>query len=119
MIRFWEIPALILIIVVCYIHAGIFARNRIIGPWFHFLWAMSYFIPCGVIAYFTRSWWLAGAFIMERAVFYNPVLNLIRQRPFFYQGSATANNHAISNGLYTPFLWIVYIIGFIIINIFI
>jgi hypothetical protein len=119
MIRLWEIAALGIITGTCIIHANIFARNRIIGPWFHFIWAAVYFIPLGAIAYLNGSWWLAGVFIMERAVFYNPILNLIRQRPFFYQGSATANNHAISNILYTPILWLVYIAGFIIINIFI
>lgn len=118
MIRFYEIAALMIIIGVCAIHADIFARNRIIGPWFHALWAGVYFIPCGVMAYLTGSWWLAGAFIMERAIFYNPILNLMRDKPFFYQGSNSLN-HAVTNWLYTPVLWIGYIIGFIIINIFI
>jgi len=118
LIRLYEILALIAIIGITSVHAHIFNENRKIGPWFHFLWAAVYFIPCGVIAYLTGSYWLAGAFILERAVFYNPILNLIRQRPFFYKGYGTIHP-AITNFLYTPLLWVVYILAFITINIFI
>jgi len=118
MIRLYEIAALILIIGITSIHAHIFENNVKIGPWFHFLWGMVYFIPCGIIAWLTGSWWLAGAFLFERLVFYNPILNLIRERPFFYQGSGPVHA-ALTNKFYTPIAWIGYIVGFITINIFI
>ena len=84
MIRLWEIAALGLIIGTCVIHAHRFAANKSVGPLFHTIWAVIYFAPLLLISWFEASWVLALAFVIERFFFYNPVLNLIRHRPFFY-----------------------------------
>lgn len=84
MIRVLEIPILSLIIGICCIHANRFHQNIPIGKWFHFLWGCVYAAPSAFFAWQMHSWWLLGAFTIERFVFYNPILNLIRQRKFFY-----------------------------------
>ena len=112
MTRLWDIPYLLFIIWICITHARIFARNKPIGPLFHIFWAGIYMIPVIPIAVFCHNWLIVCAVILERLVFFNPILNLIRDKPFFYQGSQVLN-HAITNTLYTPLSWLLAVGGFI------
>lgn len=88
MIRVLEIPMLSLIIGICAIHAHRFHENIPITKWFHFWWGFAYGVPAAFLAWRYESWWLLGTFTIERFVFYNPVLNLIRfgweSDKFFY-----------------------------------
>lgn len=98
-------------IAICAIHREIFDEQRTIGPWFHFVWAVIYAIPCGIIALAERSWILGLIFVFERAMLYNPILNYMRHRPFFYLGSVAITDQVYGN--YYPYIWAAYTAGFI------
>jgi hypothetical protein len=127
MIRLLQIPALILILVITTMHAHRFNANKPVGPWWHLWWSCIYGIPCGIAVWqFGWNWWLAGAFVLERFVFYNPILNFKRdpRRPFFY---ITAKNskpgfwdkiETWMAGFY-PYTWGLGALGFITIQFFI
>lgn len=88
MIRILEIMMLSVIIAICMIHAHRFESNKPIGRWFHFWWGFAYAVPAVFFTWRYESVWLLIAFAVERFVFYNPVLNIIRfgweKDKFFY-----------------------------------
>lgn len=117
MMALLQIPMLAVIITITLIHAKRFAENKAIGVWFHFTWGCVYFIPAAFLCWQMGSYWLAGAFCLERFVFYNFILNIIRKEKFFYL-------HAGVNGSWWddlellwvkayPWFWAASVLGFI------
>ena len=113
---------ILLIVVVCLVHAWWFSRNIPTGVWFHFLFAMAYVVPMIWIGWFWQhNIWLVVALVALRFVLYNPLLNLMRDKPFFY---LSVNNSNPSwwdsleihwSNLY-PYIWAGSIVGFIILQ---
>lgn len=80
-----EIVFLIVIFAICDIHRNEFEKNKPISHLFHIIWALIYFVPCFVIAIiFYESWWLLTYLLLLRFVAYNPILNLLRKKDWFY-----------------------------------
>ena len=127
MIRLWQIPALLIILIVTTVHANRFNDNKAVGPWWHLWWSLLYGIPCGLIVWHTGwNWWLAGACILERFVFYNPILNLKRNpRRAFFDVVSKASIPGLWDKIYTwfgkfyPYIWALGLAGFIAIQFFI
>jgi hypothetical protein len=92
MIRLLEIPFVCVVVVITCIHAGIFARNEKISPWFHALWAFIYGAIVVTISYFAHSWWLFGIGCLIRFSFYNPILNAWRHEKIFYLSTSSGAN---------------------------
>lgn len=122
MIALLQIPVLALIRWIAGIHAKKFAANIKIGPWWHFWWSVVYAIPCAITAWLCHSWLLAVAFAIERFVVYNPLLNRIRNKSFFY---IVADNskpgfwdkiEVFWAGFY-PYIWGLAVLGYIFIQI--
>ena len=113
----FEIGMLGVIIGICAIHAKRFRDNIPTGDWFHILWALIYFIPCVVMCLLWGSWWLAAAFVAERMVFFNPVLNKMRGKSFFYTGN-TVTGSVIDKilGKAFPIVWGISVIIFVFIQ---
>lgn len=120
----FQIPLLALIAVITIIHANKFARNEKIGPWWHFWWGFVYGLPAVIFAYFCRSWWLLGAFMLERFVFYNPMLNIWRHKYFFYIVASNSKPGFWDKielwwkGFY-PYIWCAGVIAYIVVQFFI
>lgn len=126
MIRLLQIPALIIILIVTTIHANRFNDNKAVGPWWHLWWSLLYGIPCGIAVWqFGWNWWLAGAFLLERFVFYNPILNFKRKprRAFFYTVSKNSkpgmwDKVYVWFGKLYPYIWTLTVATFIAIQFF-
>jgi hypothetical protein len=74
-------------------HAHLFIANKKINNSFHFWWACAYFIPAFYVALVMfDNWYLLAAFTAERFFFYNPLLNLMRNKTFFYLSTASGNS---------------------------
>ncbi len=114
----FEIAALGILIGIAAIHASRFRRNIPTSDWFHAIWTTIYFIPCIVICFLWGSWWLAAAFIFERAVFFSPILNLMRgDKAFFYTGnSVTGSWFDKFLGKSVPYFWAASLIIFVLIQ---
>jgi hypothetical protein len=118
-----EIPVLLLIIAICYYHRYRFKNNLPTGPLFHFFWSGLYFLLAFAYALIRyHSWALVGVFTLERFVFYNTILNVIRKEKFFYL-------HAGKNGSWWddlelgwakayPWIWAASALTFLIIQFF-
>lgn len=90
MIFVWEIIFLIVIFAICDVHKKKFDENKKISPLFHIAWAAVYFVPAYFVAIVMYdSWWLLCYFLLLRFVAYNPILNLLRKRDFFYLSVAS------------------------------
>lgn len=122
---FLEILALVLMIGITYYHYYVYnVKKRKIGKWFHFWWGVVYTIPCVIAVWLLKwNWVMAGAFILERFVFYNPILNTWRHLGIFY---IVADNSVLGmwdkieiwwRGFY-PYIWGAGVIGFIVIQYF-
>lgn len=122
-IRYWEILFLGLIIAITAIHTERFEEPRPVGPLFHFLWAMAYFIPVGLIAWANGSYWLGVAGVLLRFVAYNPILNAMRHKSWLYLNSGKNGSWwdeiELFWGKAYPVLWWMGAAGFIIIQFFI
>lgn len=124
MIALWQILTLAMIIAITWFHKKRFDANKPVGPWWHFWWSCVYGIPAGVIAWHYHSYWLAAAFVLERFVFYNWILNLRRGRAFFYVVSKNSKP-GFWDKIYTwfnkfyPYIWGAGVICYIIIQFFI
>lgn len=127
MSRWLEIPALGIIIAICAIHAHRFAANIKIGPWFHIVWGCIYASVMAFMAWQVKSWWLLGGFAIERFVFYNMTLNILRYGwrwdSLFYihaekNGSWWDRIELAWKGLY-PYIWGVGVLAFVIIQFYI
>lgn len=120
MIRLWQIAFLAVIIAITKIHADKFAANKPIGPLFHAIWTLIYFVPVAFFAWRYCSWWLLIAGIIERFVFYNPVLNIWRGEKFFYihsgKNGSWWDDLELKWAKYYPYLWMVGFVGFIVIQ---
>lgn len=121
MIRILQVPILAILIAICIIHAKRFFENKAIGPWFHLLWGCVYAVPCVFLAWRYHSWIMLGAFVIERFVFYNPTLNILRDEKFFY--IVTDNSKPgfwdkieVWWGGFYPYIWGVGVLGYIIIQ---
>ena len=124
MMHLWQIAFVSLLLVICAIHTHIFRVNKPVGPLFHLIWMVIYFVPPAIIWAVNRSYELAGASVLIRFVLYNPVLNYLRHRPFFYL-SVNSKNPSLWDkielkwsGLY-PWIWGTGFLGLIIIQFFI
>lgn len=122
MIRLLQIPMLGVMVAICAIHAKRFADNKAIGLWFHFIWGCVYFIPATFLAWQMSSYWLAGAFVIERFVFYNPILNRMRGKAFFYlsvnsQTPSWWDSIEIGWRNAYPYVWIFSCVAFMIIQV--
>lgn len=85
MMFIWEIIFLIIIFAITDIHRIQFEKNRAISPLFHAVWALVYFVPCFVISFiFYESWWMLAYLLLLRFVAYNPILNVMRKKDWFY-----------------------------------
>jgi hypothetical protein len=117
-----EAAACIWMAMICWVHAAWFVNNIKTGPWFHAVFGAVYAVPVIWIGWFWRhDLVLIVALVTERFVVYNPMLNLIRDKPFFY---LSVNNDHPSwwdelemkyNHLY-PFVWIASLILFVLIQ---
>lgn len=116
----YEIAMLAMIVAVCKIQAGIFAKNTSIGTWFHVLWACPFAGYVIVLFFITHhNYWLSAALALEHFAFFNPILNYIRQKPFFYLGVKTKTEawtdivlEAIDNAY--PIIWVAIVLLFIV-----
>jgi hypothetical protein len=121
MIRLWEFLFLLMIVFITMIHAKRFNGNEPVGPLFHAVWAAVYFIPVAILVWKFDSWWLGIAALVERFVFYDPILNIFRGKPFFYLSTASANPSfwdkiEISLGKAYPYIWVFSVIIFIVLQ---
>ncbi len=121
----YEAIFLLFIISIAIYHAKRFAKNIPTGKWFHFLWACFFGFIIAVMWWLSgKNWLLAGSLVIERFVFFNPVLNYFRkpQRAFFYLGAG--KNAGWQDRLLSlmrkayPFIWGACLIGFIILQFF-
>lgn len=110
------------IIVVAKYQADRFAKNKPNSKWFHILWAAAFGGAIGIMWLIAdKDYLFACALIVERFVFFNPILNYFRKprMPFFYV-SNTVNPSWWDGALdkvYIP-AWIIGTAGFIIIQFF-
>lgn len=100
-------------IAIAYYHAGQFAKGETIS---HSFWA---FVIAVIIIGFTwvEKWdfLFAGCLIAERIWLFNPALNLIRHKPFFYVATGkTAHWFDDTFGKYYQYIFIVAILLFIV-----
>jgi len=65
--------------------AGKFAANVAIS---HTFWAVVVAAEIILLSCFSkRKWAMAATLVLERIIVFNPVINLIRKKPFFYVNS--------------------------------
>lgn len=117
-----EILFLIPIVAVAIYHAKRFAANKPTSNWFHFLWACFFgLIIAGMWLLMHKDWLFAGSLVVERFVFFNPVLNYFRKprQAFFYVHSEKNGSwiDRILKKVYAP-VWIVSAVGFIVLQFF-
>lgn len=85
MIFLYEIIFLIIIFAICDIHRIQFEKPKPISPLFHIVWALIYFVPVFIISIvFYDSWWFLACLLLLRFVAYNPILNKMRKKDWFY-----------------------------------
>jgi len=100
-------------------HAGKFDAGKSIN---HTFWA---FVVGSVILLFTIvskwNWWYGGALLLERMWCFNPVLNLIRKKPFFYVHSDKVGGSLLDSiiGNAYPYVFISSLAGFVTLQFFI
>jgi hypothetical protein len=84
---FIETWMLALILVICAIHAHRFEKIEPIGPLFHFVWAGVYGLGMAFWYLLLRDDLLMLALLVLRFVAYNPLLNWMREKDWWYVGS--------------------------------
>lgn len=104
-----------MIIVQCFWHAALIKRNM---PIKHGLHVVYYSIPVLILIYFFwPHWWqVITLAVLARLAFFDPVLNGLRRKPFFYNGAGGSIQDKIENrinGTWLKVLKIVYILLFI------
>jgi hypothetical protein len=66
--------------------AGRFAAGIAVS---HTFWAAAVLAEIILLSFFSKhKWAMAAKLILERIIVFNPVLNLIRHRPFFYTNAS-------------------------------
>lgn len=117
MIRLWQILFIVLIIGIAKYHANLFQKNKPIGPLFHAIWAAIYFVIPAGLSWYLHSWWLIGAAVLLRFVAYNPILNTIRKKNWFYLHSGDNGSlwDDFENAWAETYVWIwsICLLGFV------
>lgn len=111
-----EIIFLAVIFGIAEIQGGMIARQEAIR---HFWWALLFgLLIIGAWWLEDRSYWLAGALVLEHFVFFSPALNFCREphKPFFYLSSEPKTGSLWDSVLlkvqkYYPFIWGAGLIG--------
>lgn len=108
----YEIISLLLMILVCYIHAVKFYNNQPITKTFHAFWLSLYAALAAVLWIISKDWYLLACLVLIRTAGYNQILNLIRRKKMFYVHSdpktgAKTDIFLIKLGLGYPLLWII------------
>lgn len=116
---------LVPIISVALYHAYRFDKNIPTRKWFHILWGCAFGAIIAPIWWLTeKNWLLAGSLIIERFVFFSPILNYLRhpRKAFFYLGSGknAGWQDVLLNKLKKayPFIWVACAIWFVILQFF-
>ena len=111
---------LFLIIVVTFVHEQWFKENLPTGPFFHLGFSLVYIVPMIWIGSSPQhSLFLTAAIAVERFSFYNPLLNMMREKPFFYLSVNNTNPSLwdkieIRWGKLYPLVWVLSLTIFII-----
>lgn len=85
MIFIFEFILLLLIFGIAEKHARVFEDNKKVSWFFHAGWGLVYFIPAWFISFIMYDDILVGlSFLFTRFAAYNPILNKIRDKDFFY-----------------------------------
>lgn len=95
-------------------HASLFDHQKKIN---HTFWALVVGVVIGVFTWASRwDWWFAGALLAERMWCFNPMLNLIRHKPFFYVHSDKVGGSWLDSkiGNAYPYVFATSLAGFII-----
>lgn len=101
----------VLILIICRIHASLFYHNRPVGPLFHSVFALVYIIPAVYVSVFVyHDILLLIEFGLLRFMLYNPALNEMRRKPFFYLSVNSENPSwwdriEIKWGKAYPYVW--------------
>jgi type IV secretory pathway TrbD component len=117
---------LCLILVTSLVHKRLYDDNYKIPLDFHAAWASLYILPMIVIFViywlmdrFMTGLWVVGLVALERFSLYNPILNLMRHKSFFYLSVQSKTDPSFWDGLelkykkYYPYVWLLSTAGFI------
>lgn len=118
MIRLMQFPLLGLIVYITWLHMKRFKANIQIDAWWHLRWGFAYGVPAAAISWWGHSWQLAVAFLIERFLFYDQILNLWRKEKFFYIVATNSKPGMWDKikmwlGPTYPFVWGLFVIGYI------
>lgn len=116
----FEFVAFSVIFATCAIHAHRFHENIPISKVFHLVWALLYAFVCVLMALYEKSWLLLACFAIERFVFYNQTLTIIRnlnsriKLPFFYLHSKSEHGSSTDAilekiGIAYPISWFLFL----------
>lgn len=82
---------LCIIIIQCVWQAKLFKRNKSISHKRHAAYYCLTILP--MVYFFSAFWWQVVVIgVLERLAFFDPILNLIRGKPLFYNGKGTTGS---------------------------
>jgi hypothetical protein len=107
---------LALIVVQCYWHRALIKYDKPVKHGWH---SLIYAVAASFMVYFFWPYWWQVALLAfaERLAFFDPILNRLRYRPFFYNGAGGSIQDKLENYLRAPWIRILkifYILLFII-----
>jgi len=97
-------------------HAHRFDQQKPIN---HTLWAFVVGVVIFLFTYVSKwNLYFCGALVLERVWCFNPMLNLIRHKPFFYTHSEKVGGSWIDAkiGNWYPYIFVASLIGFLILQ---
>jgi len=108
------------ILLIADLQAQIIEKNKPIN---HTVWGLVFVTLGGIGLWFQFSWWFAAALVIEHFIFFAPLLNFLRhpRKPFFYISSQPKTGSIWDKWLIKiesiyPYLYIIAVIGFILIQ---
>lgn len=109
---------LIATIAVADFHADWYKNNKPIYWWWHPLWVLPFILFAIGDGIDHHNIYYGIMVFAPRGIFFSPILNLLRKKPFFYLSAASSNPSIIDKVLLTfqviyPYIWILLCVSYV------